>query len=310
MSECRTQRPPVDEAAVSATVADLVGSPVTAVDRVAGSVENQDFAVRTKAGDFIVKIGDGTALAAEAWACRRVRDLGVPAPEVVATSFDDRAPHPVEAPFVLLRHLDGSPLPLDSRDGRAAAEAGEHLRAVHSVAMEGYGYLRATPRHAARSAPPGPYGSWAEVVAAPLRHLDELVAHEVVGAELATRIRETVERRAPFAAYDGPGVLLHGDLKPGHLFAVDGRLTGIIDWGDVLAGDPLYDLAVLASTGPNVFPSFAAGYGLDPGGDVLATLAVYQVVRWTQVLYEEFRAGGDWFEAYRTRITASLDSLR
>jgi aminoglycoside phosphotransferase (APT) family kinase protein len=46
-------------------------------------------------------------------------------------------------------------------------------------------------------------------------------------------------------AWDGPPVMLHGDLHPGNiLLADDGSLAGVIDFGDVGAGDPAVDLAV------------------------------------------------------------------
>lgn len=43
----------------------------------------------------------------------------------------------------------------------------------------------------------------------------------------------------PFA---GPPVWVHGDLADGNLLVRDGRLTGIIDWGGAVAGDPAVDL--------------------------------------------------------------------
>lgn len=47
------------------------------------------------------------------------------------------------------------------------------------------------------------------------------------------------------AAWDGPAVMLHGDLHPANiLLAADGTLSGVIDFGDVGAGDPAVDLAV------------------------------------------------------------------
>ncbi|WP_457098348.1 aminoglycoside phosphotransferase family protein [Microbacterium sp. P5_E9] len=46
------------------------------------------------------------------------------------------------------------------------------------------------------------------------------------------------------APWDGPPVWIHGDLHPGNLIAQGPRLTGIIDFGDVTAGDPAYDLAL------------------------------------------------------------------
>jgi aminoglycoside phosphotransferase (APT) family kinase protein len=39
------------------------------------------------------------------------------------------------------------------------------------------------------------------------------------------------------------GRWIHGDLHPGNVLAADGRITGIIDWGDLTAGDPATDLA-------------------------------------------------------------------
>jgi aminoglycoside phosphotransferase (APT) family kinase protein len=42
----------------------------------------------------------------------------------------------------------------------------------------------------------------------------------------------------------GPPVWLHGDLHPANLLVTDGLLSGVIDFGDLTAGDPAYDLAV------------------------------------------------------------------
>lgn len=41
-----------------------------------------------------------------------------------------------------------------------------------------------------------------------------------------------------------PPVWIHGDLHPGNIIARGPRLIAIIDFGDVTAGDPAYDLAV------------------------------------------------------------------
>ncbi len=40
-------------------------------------------------------------------------------------------------------------------------------------------------------------------------------------------------------------VLLHADLGPEHLLVRNGRLTGVIDWGDMCIGDPALDYAWL-----------------------------------------------------------------
>jgi len=52
-------------------------------------------------------------------------------------------------------------------------------------------------------------------------------------------------------------VLLHGDLIPGNLLVAAGRLTSVLDWGGLGAGDPAQDFdpawAVLDQTGTIAF---------------------------------------------------------
>jgi aminoglycoside phosphotransferase (APT) family kinase protein len=60
--------------------------------------------------------------------------------------------------------------------------------------------------------------------------------------------RDTVLRvwDAALAApgYDGPPVWLHGDLHPANILVNDGQVSGVIDFGDITAGDPAGDLSV------------------------------------------------------------------
>jgi aminoglycoside phosphotransferase (APT) family kinase protein len=44
--------------------------------------------------------------------------------------------------------------------------------------------------------------------------------------------------------YNGPPVWLHGDLHPANILVDDGQVSGVIDFGDITAGDPATDLAV------------------------------------------------------------------
>ena len=44
--------------------------------------------------------------------------------------------------------------------------------------------------------------------------------------------------------WDGPGRWVHGDLSDGNLLVRDGRLSGVIDWGGLIAGDPAVELMV------------------------------------------------------------------
>ncbi|MGZ8804232.1 MAG: aminoglycoside phosphotransferase family protein [Microbacterium sp.] len=84
----------------------------------------------------------------------------------------------------------------------------------------------------------------------PLAHRADAVASRFVS--LRGRVAESELaplRRLWDAALDAPPwggapVWIHGDLHPGNLVADDARLIALIDFGDVTAGDPAYDLAV------------------------------------------------------------------
>ncbi|MFI1198337.1 phosphotransferase [Streptomyces sp. BHT-5-2] len=59
--------------------------------------------------------------------------------------------------------------------------------------------------------------------------------------------------------------LVHGDLGPEHVLAREGRLTGVIDFGDVHIGDPAIDLAwALHNTPPAFADALAATYPVTP----------------------------------------------
>jgi aminoglycoside phosphotransferase (APT) family kinase protein len=46
-------------------------------------------------------------------------------------------------------------------------------------------------------------------------------------------------------AWSGPPMWIHGDLHPGNLLISGGRLSAVIDFGDLAAGDPATDLSVM-----------------------------------------------------------------
>ena len=52
------------------------------------------------------------------------------------------------------------------------------------------------------------------------------------------------EADAKVAAWDRPPVWIHGDLSAGNLLALEGRLSGVIDWSCLGAGDPACELQV------------------------------------------------------------------
>ena len=80
---------------------------------------------------------------------------------------------------------------------------------------------------------------------APLAELDEQVRRAI--AELGDRVEgdaavRSWEESLNASGWEGEEVWVHGDLLPGNLLVVDGRLSAVIDFGGLNVGDPACDL--------------------------------------------------------------------
>jgi aminoglycoside phosphotransferase (APT) family kinase protein len=157
-------------------------------------------------------------------------------------------------PWSLTPYLPGGPVSEaggpdgGSLDYHAAAVAlGEFLRSLHVPA--------------AADAPVNPFrGCWVgnredsfrSNLAAAAGQVDEAAALRVW----------TAATSAP--RYDGPPLWLHGDLHPANILACDGKISGVIDWGDITAGDPATDLSVAWAVLPlECHEAFWKAYGTD-----------------------------------------------
>jgi aminoglycoside phosphotransferase (APT) family kinase protein len=124
--------------------------------------------------------------------------------------------------------------------GTAAVDAGPVDRAA---AVEGLAaFLKSLHVPADAGVPVNP------VRGVPLRDRNAVVSERLGDRR---RYPRAAELRAVWAeacaapGWDGPAMMLHGDLHPGNiLLAAGGSLAGVIDFGDVGAGDPAADLAV------------------------------------------------------------------
>ncbi|MEX1652631.1 aminoglycoside phosphotransferase family protein [Streptomyces pseudovenezuelae] len=61
--------------------------------------------------------------------------------------------------------------------------------------------------------------------------------------DIAADTRAVWDEAVAAQAWDGPRVWVHGDLHPANVVVSDGTLSGIVDFGDMFAGDPAWDLA-------------------------------------------------------------------
>jgi aminoglycoside phosphotransferase (APT) family kinase protein len=122
--------------------------------------------------------------------------------------------------------------------GESAARAELDLRACAADLAE---FLRALHRLAPKDAPGNPFRG------VPLLSRDELTRERIDQLEAvidAPAARALWKEALSTAKFDDRPIWLHGDLHPHNMLAVEGRLSGVIDFGDITAGDPATDLSV------------------------------------------------------------------
>ena len=166
--------------------------------------------------------------------------IPVPAPELVGEP-SERFPRPFfGAPLLLGLELADAELSDGTRDELARRRSG-FLRALHARDVRG----RADPdrRPAARPERPRGHGRAGPEGARAARRARRPHGEESRAAE---RILREAERLPPSPAY----ALVHGDFHVRHVLVADGRVSGVIDWGDVCVGDPSIDLQLAWSLLP------------------------------------------------------------
>lgn len=208
--------------------------------------ERAVFEIIGPAGPAIVKVDSSPQRHVKERAALAVAaDAGLPVPAVVYAD--------AEGPAILaLEHLQGEPLGAGS--AQAWRHAGQLLRLLHE---------QNPPSDVATVSSSG--RSWNE-------HFSWWSDQEV--HRLSERqalppdsLREVHKRLADaFGVTAEPDLrLLHGDCQADH-FLVDvrrARVTGVIDFGDAVRGDPVWDLAVLTLAHQQHLPDVLSGYAPD-----------------------------------------------
>ena len=128
--------------------------------------------------------------------------------------------------------------------GVSAAEA-KSFDPVRAAAAVG-GFLGALHVPAPADAPANPYrgvplAERAGSFAANLALLTGQAGQDHIDRDAVLRAQDAA-LAAP--GYDGPPVWLHGDLHPANVLVNEGQVSGVIDFGDITAGDPASDLSV------------------------------------------------------------------
>jgi len=254
------------EQAVAAFVASELGCEATRVVRVDAFATNAVYAVDADGRRFVVKASMlHDALRAEAWACARGAGAGCATPAILGLGrlgTDD------SMSAFIMRRVAGGPIVAGHP---ALPEVGVGLRRLHTVRLPGFGWL-AEAAWDERGDFSLRHSSWLGFLQGICGDARRLADRYVVAAPVAEAAAAAIDAHADALAAVEVGSLCHGDLKAAHILVEAGRLAGVIDWGDAVVGDPLWDIARFALRADGGAVSLLlAGY--DPGRVMVDALA-------------------------------------
>ena len=285
------------EQAVAAFVASELGCEATRVVRVDAFATNAVYEVDADGRRFVVKASmRHEAVRAEAWACARGADAGCAAPTLLGLGrlgTDDRM-----GAFIM-RRVAGGPIVAGHP---AFPEVGASLRRLHEARLPGFGWLAEASRDAGGDFSPR-HSSWLGFLKGIVGDARSLADRYVVAAPVAEAAAAAIDTHAAALAAIEVGSLCHGDLKAAHILVNAGQLASLIDWGDAVVGDPLWDIARFAHRADAGSVSLLLE-GYDPARAMVDELA------WRVPLYGALWMLVDAIVAHRLgrRVEASLEA--
>lgn len=154
------------------------------------------------------------------------------------------APHlPLEVPVQMaMGHpADGYPFDWSIYEWLPGENANGTIEDLDEAAVDLAAFITALRQIDTTGAPPRRQGARGS----PLAELDEEVRRAIdrLGGRIdGNAALHSWEESLNAPAWNDPEVWVHGDLLPGNLLVIDGRLSAVIDWGGLNVGDPACDL--------------------------------------------------------------------
>ncbi len=185
---------------------------------------------------------------------------GIPVPEIIAYKAN---PSSITQPTMIMSSAEGnamseSNLSLEQKD-IIYEKIGELLKKINEIKLEGFGKLIVKDGKLC-----GEFNDWNSYWESRRNHNDKgisfMLENGFITEQEAQKVKKIFEDVSS-SKIEGSS-LLHRDMHHGHFFVNGSDITGIIDLGALMAGDPCLDIAVslvFQNEREQVF--FKKGYG-------------------------------------------------
>jgi aminoglycoside phosphotransferase (APT) family kinase protein len=241
---------------IAAFVAKASGSKLRSSNRLIIGQDNEVYDALTADGQqIIVRVShkEDPRFEAEKWALDAARQAGVPTPQVLLIEEAEYDGHKVT--FCVEEKLPGEPLDVAIEKGEphefdgAIKEVGYLLSKIHSVQVEGFGYLQPDGR------------GWEIPFSSIMLDLNEKQAELGTAAKQwgvasddITQGLSLLNQNVTIYGFDTPS-LVHGDYGLPHILVENNQVTGIIDMQECSGNHPIFDLVHWDTTSRDVIPA-------------------------------------------------------
>jgi aminoglycoside phosphotransferase (APT) family kinase protein len=285
------------------------GESVKKIEFKPAGLTNFVFDVETRGGSYIVRIatehGKLHHFIKEQWATEKVREKGVPVPEILDVG-NECIPHP----YMVQEKIEGDHA-LDHPDRlQILTRLGKYARVIHSIPTTGYGHLFDWSRNKLSKKK-----TWVEYLDEELQvslRLQFLKKHRFLTARKLDHLTELVEK---IRKWDLPPSLNHCDLRLKNVI-VDpaGEIQAILDWENCSSNiAPYWDLSIaLHDLSIDGKEKFLEGYGIadfDAFNQKAYALTVFNLLNYIPSLQEILDRNNNTkiLELYKLRLNGSLD---
>ncbi len=231
-------------------------------------------------------------------------EKGIPVPKIIAYK---EKPESIGQPTMIMTSAVGENIkeakPSQEQNDIIYEHVGEILKKINETKLEGFGPLTVMGNNLV-----GKFPSWKEYYESRNEHnnraLNFCIDNNFVTKEEADKIRNIYKE---IESIDfGQASLLHKDMHHGHFFVQGSDVTGVIDLGAIMAGDPRYDIAMsLVFQNPRQQEHFKKGYGSDLVNDPMVDRYLLTII--IRKLY--FRSKQGTKDKVDTLIPLLKDSL-
>lgn len=217
-----------------------------------GNLEDKTVFIRMNKNPDIFK--------AECLGYKTFEEQGIPVPKVIA--FKENPPS-IGFPTMIMSSAEGKimadlDLSLEQKD-IIYESVGKLLKKIHETKLKGYGPLKVENKKLV-----GKFSTWKEYDESRGEFSEKVfnfsVEKKYIIGEDIDKVKKVYEEINQLDV--GQISLLHNDMHKGHFFVKGTDISGVIDLGALMAGDPRYDIAKsLAFQNPREQEAFKKGYG-------------------------------------------------